>query len=1100
MTTARIRNYLASLSLGCLLILCPFVVIGGTSDDAPSSASTLGQQATSPYLPQLLIRFKSNVDGRAVLSNMGLNSISIHSYKPSSRLNLMVIETDENTLPTLRNQLKQHPSVLQVEPNQRIRSQFTVNDALSGSQWGLNSLNMGAGWNIQRGDADHLIGLLDTGIDYTHPDFVIPASADSPASSRVWVNPGEIAGDGIDNDNNGYIDDIHGINAINLSGDPMDDNEHGTHVAGIMIAQANNSIGVAGINHRSKIIACKFLDEEGEGDLAGALRCMDYFLSLKQAGANIIVTNNSWGGGSYSALFAELLEEHNQAGMAFIAAAGNDSENNDIVDAYPANYEHNNVVSVAAVSEFGSLFFSNFGRKQVDIVAPGISIWSTGLDASYVRYSGTSMAAPHVAGIYSLLVEQNPTWHHTAIIERMMAGALTGSDFTDSAASGGRLSAVNNLSGGALSCTSSNHQLLSPTPNSDDEIIITRYSTLSITYALYSCSPTEKPTTLTAFVAGTTVTLVDSGEQGDPIASDGQYTGAIWLNQTTSAAIHLPNGTQHPIHVLATGYRMQVIAYDWITLEAAQSLNLGDDETASIPTPFPIYFPQNTQAFNQLFINSNGVISAHTLPSALYANSRIPDSTLPAHSILPYWDDLRPSGADNIYYSVVGNAPNRQLVIEWRDVPHYFLRGTAFTFQVVFSENQEDIRIQYQDVSESSVLGRGVEATIGYQFSTQVANIYSFRSPALSNQFALGLIAEEQRNNARVRLALSGNMVIESTISLNVEPINITGTHTIHVSWGDGSSETSTVLRAFTHQYQTPDTVEIRVSVTNEDGLRAMNFSQITIADLSLTEQIERARALALQQGMDAVTSAPTAFGLFTQAALDQAAQEAAAQARSQTQETAYQAGIESVISSPTAFGLFTQAALEQAAQAAAAQASSTARQAGIESVISSPTAFGLFTQAALDQAVQEAAAQASSTARQAGIDSVISSPTAFGLITQIAASNALEQAEAQAIDRAYQQGIDSVLADPAAFGILGDRAIAASDIERLPAGWTLLGTSQAITDMSIFSNARVIWLYQSDGVFAAYSADEPTRQALIDNGHRTITSIPARQGFWVLK
>ena len=1048
MTTARIRNYLASLGLGCLLILCPFVVIGGTSDDAPSSASTLGQQATSPYLPQLLIRFKSNVDGRAVLSNMGINSISIHSYKPSSRLNLMVIETDENTLPTLRNQLKQHPSVLQVEPNQRIRSQFTVNDTLAGSQWGLNSLNMGAGWNIQRGDADHLIGLLDTGIDYTHPDFVIPASADTPASSRIWVNPDEIAGDGIDNDNNGYIDDIHGINAINLSGDPMDDNEHGTHVAGIMMAQANNSIGVAGINHRSKIIACKFLDEEGEGDLAGALRCMDYFLSLKQAGANIIVTNNSWGGGSYSALFAELLEEHNQAGMAFIAAAGNDSENNDIVDSYPANYEHNNVVSVAAVSEFGSLLFSNFGRKQVDIVAPGISIWSTGLDASYVRYSGTSMAAPHVAGIYSLLVEQNPTWHHTAIIERMMAGALTGSDFTDVAASGGRLSAVNNLSGGALSCTSSNHQLLSPTPNSDGEIFITRYSTLSITYALYSCSPTEKPTTLTAFVAGTTVTLVDSGEQGDPIASDGQYTGAIWLNQTTSAAIHLPNGTQHPIHVLATGYRMQAIAYDWITLNAAQSLNLGDDETASISTPFPIYFPQNTQAFNQLFINSNGVISAHTLPSALYSNSRLPDSTLPAHTILPYWDDLRPSGAANIYHSVVGNAPNRQLVIEWRDVPHYFLRGTAFTFQVVFSENQEDIRIQYQDVSESSVLGRGVEATIGYQFSTQVANIYSFRSPALSNQFALGLIADEQRNNARVRLALSGDMVIESTLSLNVEPINITGTHTIHVSWGDGSSETSTVLRTFTHQYQTPDTVEIRVSVTNEDGLRAMNFSQITIADLSLTEQIERARALALQQGMDAVISdptafdliaqsaseqaiaqasstayqagidsvisSPTAFGLFTQAALEQAAQEAAAQARSQTQDTAHQAGIDSVISSPTAFGLFTQAALEQAAQEAAAQARSqtqdTAHQAGIDSVISSPTAFGLFTQAALEQAAQEAAAQARSqtqdTAHQAGIDSVISSPTAFGLFTQAA----LEQAAAQASSTARQAGIDSVI------------------------------------------------------------------------------------------
>ena len=249
----------------------------------------------------------------------------------------------------------------------------------------------------------HIVGIIDTGINYLHPDL----------AANIWTNPVEIAGNGMDDDGNGYIDDIHGINAINNSGDPMDDHFHGSHTAGTIGAVGNNHDGVVGVNWTVSIVGCKFLDSNGEGSIANAVKCFEYFNYLRHVqGYNIQVTNNSWGGGGFSQAVYDAMAGLDQPGMNPIlhaAAAGNDDRNNEVFTHYPSSYTLDNIISVAATDrndEYAS--FSNWGATSVDLTAPGFSILSTVLGSGYGTYSGTSMATPHVAGAAALISSEYP--------------------------------------------------------------------------------------------------------------------------------------------------------------------------------------------------------------------------------------------------------------------------------------------------------------------------------------------------------------------------------------------------------------------------------------------------------------------------------------------------------------------------------------------------------------------------------------------------------------------------------------------------------------------------------------------------------------------
>ncbi len=279
---------------------------------------------------------------------------------------------------------------VQCEPDIAYFASGTPNDPLFPNQYASGFLALPSAWDVTTGNDSLLALIVDTGILYTHPDL----------AANVWTNPNEVAGNGIDDDANGYIDDIHGINAITNSGNPLDDNGHGTHCAGIIGASANNAVGVAGVAWNVKMIGAKFLSSTGSGSLSNAVKALNYGTTLRNRGHKIVVSNNSWGGGSYNTALATAIQSAANAGILFVAAAGNETSNNDAVASYPSGYTQANVLAVASTTSSGALSsFSNYGTTTVDIAAPGSSIMSTYLSNQYAYLSGTSMAAPQVSGI-----------------------------------------------------------------------------------------------------------------------------------------------------------------------------------------------------------------------------------------------------------------------------------------------------------------------------------------------------------------------------------------------------------------------------------------------------------------------------------------------------------------------------------------------------------------------------------------------------------------------------------------------------------------------------------------------------------------------------
>lgn len=355
--------------------------------------------------------------------------------------------TDEQGLAMLR----QDERVEYAETNDKL---FAIGDAnlpndLHTKLWGLDNQGQGGGtvdadidapeaWKTAVGknqsQGGPLIAVIDTGIDVNHSDL----------KANLWTNPGEIAGDGIDNDNNGVVDDVHGYNAIDGSGNPVDDVGHGSHCAGTIGATGNNGEGVVGVQQNANMMAVKFLAKNG-GTLADAIKAINYATKM---GAR--VTSNSWGGGGYNQALKDTLAG---SPALHIFAAGNDKNNNDSKPAYPASYDLPNIVSVAATDRNDKLAsFSNYGAKAVDLGAPGAEIYSTTPGNNYASYSGTSMACPHVTGATGLLLAMEPGLSNDQLKDLLLSTtdpvpALEGKTVT-----GGRLNvgaAVAKLSGGA---------------------------------------------------------------------------------------------------------------------------------------------------------------------------------------------------------------------------------------------------------------------------------------------------------------------------------------------------------------------------------------------------------------------------------------------------------------------------------------------------------------------------------------------------------------------------------------------------------------------------------------------------------------------------
>jgi len=312
------------------------------------------------------------------------------------------------------------------------------NDSFFSNQWGFHNMGQTGGtidadidapeaWALSTGSNSVIVAVIDTGVLYTHSDL----------SSNIWNNTGEIPGNGIDDDNNGYIDDIRGWDFVNSDNDPIDDKDHGTHVSGTIGAVGNNTIGVSGVNWQVKIMPIKVFDRLGYGNTSDAISAIEY---ANANGASVI--SNSWGGSIYDPILKEVIDA---SPAVVVCAAGNGNGNdNDMYPVYPASYSSANIISVAATDHNDTLaLFSNIGLSSVDLAAPGTNVWSTYYDGNYAIMSGTSMATPHVSGVAALIKAVNPSLTSQQIKNIILSTVDVKSSLSGKVVSGGRLNAYN---------------------------------------------------------------------------------------------------------------------------------------------------------------------------------------------------------------------------------------------------------------------------------------------------------------------------------------------------------------------------------------------------------------------------------------------------------------------------------------------------------------------------------------------------------------------------------------------------------------------------------------------------------------------------------
>ena len=438
--------------------------------------------------------------------------------------------------------LAKNPWVTFVEPNYIYRKSAVSDDPYyaQGNLWGMygddlpaavgpsgttNQFGIGAEklWNDNlTGSSSIVVGILDEGVQVTHPDLI----------NNMWVNPYEVPDDGIDNDANGYVDDVHGWDFVNNDKTVYDagQDSHGTHVAGTIGGEGRNGVGVAGVNWDVTMISLKFLGPDG-GTTSAAVRALDYLTDLKvRHGMNIVASNNSWGGGGYSAALHAAINRAAKQNILFVAAAGNSTANNDTTASYPSNYDstqaspgesaasYDSVIAVASITNTGGLSsFSNFGATQVDIGAPGSGIWSTVPENSYSSFSGTSMATPHVTGAVALYAAaQGRTVSGAEIRSAILETAVPTASLAGRTVTGGRLNVASAVSRSSLFDFDQKEYAIPATVG------------LSLFDAAANLNSAAVET-ITVAVRGTTETTAESVTLTETSAGSGRFAGTIAL-------------------------------------------------------------------------------------------------------------------------------------------------------------------------------------------------------------------------------------------------------------------------------------------------------------------------------------------------------------------------------------------------------------------------------------------------------------------------------------------------------------------------------------------------------------------------------------------
>ena len=621
-----------------------------------------------PHVPgELIVKVREGAAkaGLDAIEESGLTVVDSGMLAPSVKLVRAVSsEHAEAVLETLLA----NPAVEYAEPNYLMQTMATPNDPQFSTQWGLENgsgpdISALQAWDRTTGSESVVIGVIDSGMDIQHVDL----------KENLYKNAGEIAGNDVDDDGNGFVDDVNGWDAVTDTGRMRDEDGHGTHVSGIIGARGNNGIGVAGVNWRVKVLPLRFITVRS-GSSFDAIQCIDYATNLRNRGVNLRVLNNSWGGGGFSTALIDAIRRANAAGILFVCSAGNDSLDTDSAPAFPAGYEVANVISVGAMTRSnGRAGFSNFGRRSVDVFAPGDGILSTVPGNAYASISGTSQASPMVSGIAGLILAEYPESTVAEMKARILGSAQSENFASTLCLTGGRADAL----------VATRNESTPPGPVNDFRLTTVTRSTIALAWsavgddgdsgsaAYYDLRWSTDEITTSSFDianqisdtrmplrAGETETAVIRGcfEEGRAVHIALRVYDKAGNRSQSATLIAEPDGA-------ILDFTLEPGPDEFVL---GTPLNLkGDDKSATVELPFD--FPFYGAAYRTAFVSTNGIVTFDA-PFATPSGTR---SDLAAiNGLAPLWFDLRTDGSqpgEDVYVTSSDDA----ITVRWVAEPFY---------------------------------------------------------------------------------------------------------------------------------------------------------------------------------------------------------------------------------------------------------------------------------------------------------------------------------------------------------------------------------------------------------------------------------------------